>query len=238
MGILQVFSTFLEDTPSTKPEPGSIYWVPTPNVEEVTRILDIERATPDEHCVTNFEIKQMSSVHFTSRERLPIKKLNLGDTEELIISKGKKRPVIILSAIQASNMDSISSSEQRRLASQLEKTSYLVAPFFSISTMLQPGTFGPILVARIRALHYPQFFCLPESNNPEKPNSIIRLDRVFPTYLGVGCKPMGKRLHPEPFELLLSQFSIVVNEKCAYDEPYQLIKGLAQEALPDDLKLY
>ncbi|CAM2737103.1 Uncharacterised protein [Legionella steigerwaltii] len=235
MGILQVFDTFLEDTPSnSKPQLGSIYWVPTPDTDEVTRILEVERATPDEHSITNFEITQINKTHFKSRQRLPIKRLNLGDTEEIILTKGKKRPVVILSAIHTSNIDTINSGTERKLASNLGKTTYLVAPCFSVSSMLNPGTFGPILVARIRALQYPHFFCLPDPKNPDEPGSIIRLDRIFPTYLGLCCTPMEKKLHPEPFEVLLSQFSIVMNDKCAYKEPYELVKTLAQDALPTE----
>ena len=101
--------------------------------------------------------------------------------------------------------------------------------------MQNPGTFGPILVARIRALQYPHFFCILDPKKPENPGSIIRLDRIFPTYLGLCCSPMDKKLHPEPFELLLSQFSIVTQDKCAYSEPYELVKSLVQDALPPEL---
>lgn len=235
MGILQVFDKFLEDTPpNSKPEPGSMYWAPTSDIDEVTRILEVERATPDEHCITNFEIKQINNEHFTNHQRLPIKKLDLGNTEELIITKAKKRPVVILSVLHTDNIETINSGTQRKLASHLDKTSYLVAPCFSVSSMQNPGTFGPTLVARIRVLKHPHFFCLPDAQDSKKPGSIIRLDRVFPTYLGMCCTPMRKKLHPEPFELLLSQFSIITHGKDAYREPYDLVKSVAQDALPTE----
>jgi len=91
----------------------------------------------------------------------------------------------------------------------LEKPCYLVAPLYSTTSMMEPGTFGPTLVARIRALQYLHFFCLPDKNRPGRPESIIRLDRVFPTYLGRGLAPMDEKIHEEPFEILLSQFSML-----------------------------
>lgn len=234
MGILQVFEKFYENVPAgSKPEPGHIYWVPTANVDEVPRILDVERASPTEHEVSSFEIKEIEPQHFTKRERLPIKRLSLGETEEALITKGKKRPVIILASTETSDVSTLPEGAQKRLAKSLAKPCYLVAPMYSTSTMMAPGTFGPTLVARIRALQYLHFFCLPDKNRPDKPGSIIRLDRVFPTYLGRGSEADGEKLHEEPFEILLSQFSILSGT--AYREPYELAKELVQDALPPEL---
>jgi len=99
--------------------------------------------------------------------------------------------------------------------------------------MMEPGTFGPTLVARIRALQYLHFFCLPDKNRPGKPGLIIRLDRVFPTYLGSGSVPMDEKIHEEPFEILLSQFSILSGS--VYREPYELERELVKDALPAGL---
>lgn len=233
MGILQVFDNFYEiDAEKTKPQPGDIYWVPTADISEVPTILDVTRSTPEEHEVTSFEVKQIENYHFTERERLPIHRLNLGNTEELLISKAKKRPVVVLATTFTDDINTLPKGAQQKLAGHLSKPSYLVAPMYSTTTMLDPGTFGPQLVARIRALQYLHFFCLPDEDNATRPGSIVRLDRVFPTYLGRGCNAYGKKLHPEPFEVLLSQFSILSG--VGYSEPYELIKELVQDALPDE----
>lgn len=235
MGILQVFDNFYEDVPTgTKPTPGHIFWIPTPNVDEVPRILDVERADPTEHEVSSYEIKEIERHHFTRRERLPIKRLNLGDTEELLIAKAKKRPAVIIASTVSDDIDTLPDGQQKRLAKHLEKPCYLVAPLYSTATMMDPGTFGPTLVARIRALQYFHFFCLPDQNRPDRPGSIVRLDLIFPTYLGRGCETMGKSIHEEPFEVLLSQFSILSG--AVYREPYDLVKELVQDALPEGLK--
>lgn len=233
MGILQVFDSFYKETGGGSPKPGDIYWVPAPDVDEVPRILDVVRADAREHEVTSFEIKDICGDHFQSRERLPIKRLNLGQTEELLISKGKKRPAVVLASSCANDVDTLPEG-QRRLAGHLSKRCYLVAPCYSVSSMLKPGTFGPVLVARIRALQYVHLFCLPDPQTPGEPDSIVRLDRVFPTYLGRGCNAKGQCIHPEPFEILLSQFSILLGG--INREPYELVRGLAQEALPESLR--
>ncbi len=99
--------------------------------------------------------------------------------------------------------------------------------------MDDPGTFGPTLVARIRALQYPQFFCLPDKNKSDQPKSIVRLDRVFPSYLGRGSESAGEMIHEEPFDILLSQFSLLSGS--VYREPYDLARELVKDALPADL---
>ncbi len=234
MGILQVFDNFYESVPAgTAPEPGHLYWVPTPNVDEVPRILDVERATATEHEVTSYEIREVAKHHFTKRERLPIKRLNLGETEELLIAKAKKRLVVVLASISSDGIGTLPDGTQRRLAKHLEKPSYLVAPLFSTTTIMDPGTFGPTLVARIRALKYLHFFCLPDKAHPDRPRSIVRLDRIFPTYLGRGSEPAGDKIHEEPFEIILSQFSILSG--AVYREPYDLARELVQDALPAEL---
>jgi hypothetical protein len=234
MGILQVFGSFYQPVPTgAAPEPGHLFWVPTPNVDEVPRILDVERATPTEHEITGYEICEIAKHHFSRRERLPIKRLTLGDTEELLIAKAKKRLVVILISIASDGIGTLPDGTQRRLAKHLEKPSYLVAPLYSTSSIMEPGTFGPILVARIRALQYLHFFCLPDENHPDRPRSIVRLDRVFPTYLGRGSEPAGEKIHEEPFEIILSQLSILSG--AVYREPYDLARELVQDALPADL---
>ena len=235
MGILQVFDTFYEPvSPGTRPEAGHLYWVPTPNIDEVPLVLDVERASPTEHEITRYEIRQIEKHDFSSRERrLPIKRLNLEDTEELVVTKAKKRLAVIIASITSDRIDTLPDGTQKRLAKHLTKTTYLVAPLFSTSSMLEPGTFGPTLVARIRALQYPHFFCLPDKSHPGRPRSIVRLDRVFPTYLGRGCEPAGEKIHEEPFEIILSQFSILSG--AVYRGPYDLARELVQEALPTDL---
>jgi hypothetical protein len=237
VGFLQVFERFYEGVPAAeqnRPKPGHLYWAPVPETDQVHRILDVQRSSPDEHAELAFEFVEINNQHFTERDRLPIKALNLQPTHELLVAKAKKRPVLVLAETVVPDVATLPEGTQRRLAGPLGRQSYLVAPLYSVSTMMEPGTFGPTLVARIRAMQYVHLCCLPETEDSTKPASIVRLDRVFPSYLGRGCAHRGIRLHEEPFEVILSQFSIVCGG--VNSEPYTLVRGLAQEALPDGLK--
>jgi hypothetical protein len=98
VGVLQVFAEFYEKADvASIPVPGDIYWVPSPAVDEVPRILDVRRADPVTHEILEYEILQIHGRHFTERaDRLPIKLLPLTATEELVVAKAKKRPCVTL----------------------------------------------------------------------------------------------------------------------------------------------
>lgn len=230
MGVLQYFDQFYEDKAKDEvlPKVGDIWWVPTAETNEVPRIFDATRVDSQGHNITDFEITDIKQVHFTKRSRLPIKLLTLQETEELLIAKAKRRPCIILASNSVNDLDKIQSSTQKRLAGTLCKATYLVAPLYSVSTITDPGTFGPEMIGRIRAMHYPHLFCLPEIDNKENPKSIVRLDRVFPTYLQKGCAYFGKRLTEEPLAVLLSQFSHLTGGKG--NEEFLLVKELVEES--------
>jgi|SRR5579872_2252427 len=233
MGVLQYFDNFFEKKPKeeTSPQIGDIWWVPTLEVNEVPRIFEALRVAPQGHEITEFVIKEINQQHFTQRERLPIKLLTLAETEELIITKAKKRPVILLSSSSA-DVESvpIANSAHKRLAKKLTIPLYLVAPLASVSSMMKVTTFGPELVARIRAMHYPHLFCLPDTENKLEPKSIVRLDLAFSTYLARGCEPCGKKLHIEPLTVLLSQFAYLLGE--VGSQEFQLVKKLVNESYP------
>lgn len=234
MGILQVWDEFFEDVPKdTAPDIGQLYWAPVPDTDEVPKILDVQRVTPEEHHATVFEIAEIANEHFTPRGRLPVKRLNLGETEELVLAKAKKRPVVILAKSALADVGNLPQGSQQRIAKPLGRPSYLVAPLYSVATPHHPTAFGSVLVARIRAMQYPHLFCLPDENKPGTPGSIVRLDRIFATYLGRGTASYGKSLRDEPLEVLLSQVATLFGGK--YTEAYDTARELAQEALPEEL---
>jgi hypothetical protein len=122
MGVLQLFDRFYEAIPAgTLPAPGHLYWVPTPNVEEVPKILDVKRSSATEHEITDFEICEIGNHHFGKKTRLPIKRLALGDTEELVITKAKKRLAVVLASITTNNIQTLPKGQQQRLAKHVEK---------------------------------------------------------------------------------------------------------------------
>lgn len=212
MSILDVFDNFYEVVEPAKeniPEIGHLWFTPVPFVEEVPKIFQALRADPQEHQISDFEIVEINSNHFTNRTRLPIKKLNLELTEELIINKAKKRPVIVLAKSKVGDVDTIKDPTHKRLAKQLERNRFLVAPLYSVSKMTTPSTFGPELVKRIGEMRYQHLFLLPEME-AGKGDSIIRLDGAFNCYLGRCSIPLKKSIHSVPLAILRDQFSSMV----------------------------
>jgi hypothetical protein len=205
MGVLQVFSPFYVRTSGGAPKPGDIYWTPIPDVQEVPRIFDVERSDSAGHTRIEGRIVDVGSHHFRKRERLPVKLLSLGSTEEMLITKAKCRPSVVL--FQAGVGDAKGLGPQdARLAKGVTKPSYVVAPLYSVGSADEPGTFMPTLVARIRALRYPHLSCLPRigSNHPV-PGEIVRLDRIHVTHLGKGSASDQLALHDDITALLVGQ---------------------------------
>lgn len=80
-------------------------------------VLDVERSDPTEHYVTKFSIQDINpKIHFRERERLPIKKLNLDLTSELMLNKSKRRPCVVLSeaSIDKKDLSEMPAQQQNR----------------------------------------------------------------------------------------------------------------------------
>lgn len=242
MGITQFFEKgFYEQDASRNPAIGSVWWAPVPESREVPIILDVTRAAPDEHGIVDFSFVDAGSQHFKSKSRLPIKRLNLDDTQELMVSKGKKRPCVVLGKATVSNEDIASltdaDKEQGRQAKHLCKPMYLLAPMYGCATYHERGGFGPILTARVKALQYPHLCYFPPLKHAEvksNPGSIMRLDHAFPSFLGKGCEPDGQRVLDCVMEVVLDQFMAVCGMEPS--DNFVAIKELIQTCLPDDLR--
>lgn len=208
MGVLQLFPSFYESIGArTTPMNGDIYWVPVPSVEAAPRVLEVNRSDPRTHDVIDYTICQIQKHHFTKRQdRLPIKMLTLGATEELLIAKAKRRPAVILYSCGIEDVSSLPKLEQR-LAKGAAVRTFVVCPLYSTATMLNPGTFMPSVVARIRTLRYPHLACMPElGTKKNEPAEIVRLDRLYLTHLQRGCSCAGWRVNDEILQLLRDQF--------------------------------
>lgn len=233
MGTLQLFGAHFIDgeVDGHKPAAGDLYWVPVSEIREVPLIMDVKRATPEEHIATHFEIKEIASNHFQKRDRLPVHKLRLDDTQELMVNRAKKRICVVLSDSPPSvTAEEFKSGEQRRLAQKsFNARNYLLSPTYSVSTPVKPTSFGPELVARIRALQYFHLHCLPDPKDSGVPGSVIRLDHAFHGCLGRGCEYVGKSLHPEVFELLRSQFAVLTGN--IGGEIFDEVQAIVGEAL-------
>lgn len=238
MGITQVFDKFYEPDTNSLPQLGSVYWVPTPEVPEVPKILEVRRASPEEHEITDFEFVEIADRHFKPNSRLPIKRLNLGDTQELLITKAKKRPCVVLGKgfISSDKIESIADGEQRRQAKHLHKPTHLVAPMYGCATYTDRTAFGPILTARVKALWYPHLCYMPPLNPKDlasNPGSILRLDHIFPSHLSRGAERAGIKVTDEVLEIIMDQLGVVCDQP--ESENLVLVKDIVKDCIPEEL---
>jgi hypothetical protein len=196
--------------------------------------LDVERADPQEHYATKFSIRNMTDGDFKKKTRLPIKALSLRETEELVIHRTKRRPAIIISG-ESTIFDDVKTLLRQMGRKHLQQESLIAAPLYSVESGDHEGGFPPVMVARIRALMYKQFFFCPRENSPLTTDSIMRLDRLhavvpnFPAYI------------PEPYSLgvdalgvLMAMLRSLFGAKEEAD--FEALKTLVYEFLPDEAK--
>lgn len=213
---------------------GHFVWCPVTHLDEVPRILEVERAASEAHYATRFHISQMNGNHFKAKQKLPVKALSLGDTEELIISKAKKRPCLVLACNNTSFKDPMILSEIKNKR-HLQDESMILAPIFGSATPDDEKGFPPIMVARIRVFLYKQFFYLPESCPKTKTKigkeSVARLDRLFAASPNRGVTPMGIKLSDEPLLLLMA----LLRERFGTtpDENLKTVREILDSSLPD-----
>jgi hypothetical protein len=239
LGIVQAIDPFYVKLPGDTFRRASIVgqfcWVPVPHLDPIPRILDVERADPQEHYATRFSIRNMIDGDFKKKTRLPLKALSLRETEELVIHRAKRRPAIIISG-ETTIFDDVKTLLQQIGRKHLQEESLIVAPLYSVESGDHEGGFPPVMVARTRALMYKQFFFCPRGNSPLTADSIMRLDRLqavvpnYPTYV------------PEPYSLSADALGVLMSMLRslfgAKEEPeFEALKELVFELLPDGAKL-
>lgn len=216
---------------------GRLIWCPVGNVEEVPRVLDVERSSPTDHYATKFDIVQLDGDrHFRTKTKLPMKAMSLADTEELLISKAKKRPCFVLSAANTDFSDHASHPATAKKR-HLWNGAVLLAPLYGLATLGDTAGFPPVMVARIKAMLYNQFMHVPRECPKTKltigKESVVRLDRIFsavPTARAVHMDDI--RLAEEPLSLLLA----LARERLAggVDAQLETMREILKETLPDE----
>jgi len=239
LGIVQLIDPFYVrlpgDTFRRASVVGQFCWVPVTHLDPIPRLLDVERADPQEHYATKFSIRNMTDGDFKKKTRLPIKALLLRETEELVIHRAKRRPAIIISG-ESTIFDDVKALLEQMGRKHLQQESLIIAPLYSVESADHEGGFPPVMVARIRALMYKQFFFCPRENSPLTGDSIMRLDRlhaVLPNYPAYVPEPYS--LSAEALGVLMSMLRSLFGAK---EEPeFEALKELVFESLPDEAKL-
>jgi hypothetical protein len=216
---------------------GHLVWCPVPHLEEVPRILEVERASSETHYASKFEVVQLNSNHFKERRKLPIKSLSLQDTEELLISKTKKRPCIVVASHNTAFTDAAVANEVKG-RKHLQDDSMLLAPIYGTATLEDTKGFPPKMVARIRVFLYNQFFYLPRICPKNKigigKDGIVRLDRLMPASPNRGVVSMGIKLADEPLALLMA----LLRERfgAPEQENLKIVREILADSLPEECR--
>jgi hypothetical protein len=201
----------------------------------------VERADPQEHFATKFQIRDMNpNIDFKVKSRLPMKALALRDTEELMIQRAKLRPAIIV-ALAVTQYPDVAKVLRPLGLEHLQHACIVTAPLFGVQTAEHSGGFPPIMVARIRGLMYRQFFFCPQTNSPLSSDSVARLDRLqvvlhesSPGVKSVGYEPTKYALSPDALGVIMgmlrSQFG------STSEDHLEAVRSLAMEAIPDIAK--
>ena len=242
MGITQLITQFYRKLPREtfrkEPAIGQLCWMPSLHINKIPMIMEVERADPKEVYATKFHVRNLRENDFKAREKLPIKSLSLRITEELIVSKAKKRPAVVVwgSPMIFEDMEKLLTSIGRP---HLQEYCLAVIPVYNIETVDHAGGFPPVMVSRIKALMYNQFFYCPPMDDIGLAEGIARLDRIqviLPTDRAV-YEPLPVALSEDALAVLLSMlrfwFGSVEEDLDAYRE---LLRGtIPPQATPKTL---
>lgn len=210
MGVSQLFDPFLVSCEEKgAPQAGEFFWVPAPELK--FHVLEAKRSTPDAHARLDFVLGQFDAKkHYREKDHLPVKLLGLGDNTEALLFKSKLRPCLVLGSACVSDHATLASVSDQRMSKVLAERCYLVAPLQSANSPSKPnGPFPPELVARIKMLQYAHLSWVRDFKG-QGAGSILRLDRIFPTTLGVGMHRCGQRLHDDVMDIVVAQASQVL----------------------------
>lgn len=242
MGIIQFFKQydykFYESIPGkirfTNPVMGQFCWVPILHLDEIPRILDVQREDPRGHKDVKFLVRNMTPNDFKGKERLPLKLLNLRNTQEAIIHGASKRPSILLK-YGATSFDDVANILPSMGKTHLQRDNIMVVlPLFGIQDEKDHfGGFPPVMVARIRAMMYEQFFFFPKSEeSPLYNDSVGRLDhiQIIVNHYNA-CSFTPYRLTDDCLGIVLSMVKRWFNLE--YDEDFEALVEICKEACPE-----
>ncbi|MFQ5793152.1 MAG: hypothetical protein ACE5JI_21995 [Acidobacteriota bacterium] len=180
--------------------PGQLYWAPTFFLPPHPEVLFEVNPDPTEQRL-QFEIRRADQQSFAGAHR-PLKSINFQATEELIAVKAKKRLVALLSEPNVILEDLRPAVAKDR---KIHERSFLSVPLYGVHRVSGERGFPALVVRRVQALMYNQFFYFPPSS--DEPDAVIyeaigRLDRIQAFHqdtLRAGATRF--RLHPDCLEV-------------------------------------
>lgn len=157
--------------------PGQLYWAPTFYLPPHPDVLFEVNPHPAEQDLT-FEIRRATKDSFRGTTHRPLKSIGLEAGEELIAVKAKRRLVVLLS-----QPNTILEDLRQHVAKdrKIHEQSFVCLPLYGVHRGQGDRGFPEIIVQRIQALMYTQFFYFPASSQEPSPQvyeGIGRLDRL------------------------------------------------------------
>jgi hypothetical protein len=222
---------------SGKPEVGQIVFCPVIEANRRLWIGDVQRVDSHAHTQVQMHIREQRKEDFRGKEkRLPIKGLQLDSTHELVISRAKLRPCLVVGTCEGIDAASVPDGAQRRLAANAFPSSYLLAPAFHVSHADEYGAFGPVVTARIKCLMYAEFFYLRQSGGYIRVPSVVRLDRIFigAPHPGSGFELADLFLIPEIMTLVHEQVRFLFGKPLTNE--YLEIRDMMLSFLPKEAR--
>lgn len=217
-------------------EVGQIVFAPVVYTDRRSNLYEVNRSDPTSHRSVTFKFRPLSDkTDFHKKpERLPIAALALGETEELLALKAKKRPCLILAKVDGVDHNSLPEGVQRNKAMNAFDKAYLLAPIYSVSNGHKDSHFGPIMTARIKCMMYPEFVYCPKNSPTLDIPGVIRLDRFFWSYLIACSEPTPLYLSKEMMGVCWSQIKVLSGERPSQN--YSDLRDLLLSELPDECK--
>lgn len=218
--------------PSASPEVGQVVFTPVMNTERRHHVADSQRSDPHDHRTAQLTIRLMDdSIDFRcKKDRLPIAALQLGETEELVVTRAKQRPCLVIAKADGIDASSLPEGAQRNKALNAFGSIYCLAPIYSISTAKKPTSFGPVMTARIKCAMYPEFVYAPQSGLILVVPGVIRLDRIFWSHLIASTDPQPLFLSKGILGVCWNQLKVLSGE--APSKEYSDLRDTLLTCLP------
>jgi hypothetical protein len=227
---------------SSGPVLGQIAWVPVPNLNPQPMVVEAERTSDTSHQQVRARFVTLNDNHFTRRDlkELPILNFKLGETEEMIAFKAKRRPGIIV-GVGATVLGGLDAHAR----AHHEEGRIVVAPAYGVRSEDDPSGFSSVMAARVRHLLYRQYFPLAEWKETRSSRTvpgacslqegIVRFDRIqFVSPSPPGCRFAPVRLADDVLVLLHAMLWAYLHA-----EPSKALvemREILADCLPDEAK--
>lgn len=190
---------------------GQIVHTVVPEVLAPWQVFDVTRANQVQHTSAAGNVRQArAGVDFRPKpERLPVFGLRLGSSEEVLLTRAKMRPCVVLATAPAIDPATLPKAEQGIARPALGFSSFMVAPAYSVSTPTERRAMTPTIATRAECLVYPQLMFLPRSGGIIANDSVVRLDRAFWTTLPPPTELCKLALSPERLEVCMEQMDVL-----------------------------